>query len=517
MEQLAVTWTTIAATLTANAKFSPGGTNDASALIEDNENTFHFISQGYVKPAGVTTYTLSAYVKSLGRDVYIQLDDVANGAVQSFNLTTGSVGWSAPFGSGFSIVSAAVTPSWYGFYRVQATFASSNASTMRAIIGLYNGANAYAGDGVSGIAFYGAQLALTAPPAPFVETPYPAPSGTFAPVSHKGVNIVGGESQYPTTNAFNYIYPQNNEIDYFASKGFGMIRMSVTARRMQPASYGPLDPANRTDEPPNGYVTYPAGSQTNLLEIKRVLDHALSKNMYVMIEPHDYGYIYDTLSSTNRLIGRDAEATAQFADWWTRMATKFKNYPNAVFNLINEPHDQTAAEWKTGAVAAINAIAGTTTAQLVAIPGTYWTSAFHWANGDSGNDVAWAGYTPPTGLQIAFDMHQYLDVGQSGQTVACQVGVGSSSLTSATTWARTNGFKIILGEFGWSSDATCTPEATTFTAYMTSNSDVWLGWAYFNGGSSAFYGSYMYGVVPTGYPTGPFIDKPQMTILVANK
>jgi endoglucanase len=354
------------------------------------------------------------------------------------------------------------------------------------------------------------------PGAAAAETPYPEPVGTFTPISYKGVNIIGGESQYPTTNAYNYVYPGNKEIDYFAGKGFGMIRMSVSARRLQPASYGPLDPANRTDEPPNGYVTYPAGSQTNLLEIKRVLDHAYAKNMYVMIEPHDYGYIYDTLTSTNRLIGRDAEATAQFADWWTRIATKFKNYPNAIFNLINEPHDQTAAEWKTGAVAAINAIAGVTTAQLVAIPGTYWTSAYHWTR-DSGNDTAWGTYAPPTGLQIAFDMHQYLDSDHSGTHVPCVVGIGSSSLTNATTWAGSHGFKIILGEVGWSTDATCPPEATTFMSYITNNADVWLGWTYFNGGSSVFYGSYGYGVVPTGYPTGPFTDKPQMSILRANK
>jgi endoglucanase len=348
------------------------------------------------------------------------------------------------------------------------------------------------------------------------ETPYPAPVGTFTPVSYKGVNIIGGESQYPTTSPWNYIYPQNSEIDYFSGKGFGMIRMSVTARRLQPVSYGMLDPANRTDEPPRGYVTYAAGSQTNMPEIKRVLDHAFSKNMYVMIEPHDYGYIYDTLTKTHRLIGRDLEATAQFVDLWVRIKTKFRNYPNLVLNLMNEPHDQTAAEWKTGATAAINGMSAISTSQLIAIPGTYWTSAYHWAT-DSGNSTAWTGYVPPAGQHIAFDMHNYLDSDQSGTHIPCVVGVGNSSLTNATTWARNNNFKIILGETGWSTDPTCPPEASTFMAYMTSNPDVWLGWTYFNGGSHVFYGNYAYGVAPTGYPNGPFTDKPQMSTLMANK
>jgi endoglucanase len=336
-----------------------------------------------------------------------------------------------------------------------------------------------------------------------VETPYATPAGTFTPRNYKGVNIAGGEDHIESVNpyGYDYIYPLNDELDYYAAKGFGLIRMPVTARRLQPFSYGALETID------TAAANAPTGG--SLATIKNVIDHALALNMWVIIDPHDFGYFYDTTTSTARLIGADGEGTAQFSDFWTRIATKFKNYPNVIFGLINEPFNQTAAQWKTGAVAAINAIAAVTTSHLVLIPGTHYTDAASFATGQD-NAAAWTGYTPPAGLQIAFELHRYLDSDNSGTHAACTVGRGSTMLQGATVWARAQGFKLFLGEFGWSQDATCPPEAATFVAYMTSNADVWKGWAYWNGGSRTRYGSYMFALQPADG-----VDKPQMAILLA--
>jgi hypothetical protein len=227
------------------------------------------------------------------------------------------------------------------------------------------------------------------------EVPFPAPIGTFTPRNFKGVNIAGAENAYPSSSQYNYIYPAAIELDYWASKGIGLIRMPLQIRRLQPQSYGMLDPIGRTDEPAVAGST--PGTQTNLLAIKAVLDRALTDGLYVVLDPHDYGYIQDTNTNTARLIGADPEATGQFIDWWLRMATVFKNYPNVVFGLMNEPHAQTAAQWQSGAVAAINAIAQVTTSRWVFVPGTAYTGANSWVQ--SGNGAAWAGYVPPTGMR----------------------------------------------------------------------------------------------------------------------
>ncbi len=364
------------------------------------------------------------------------------------------------------------------------------------------------------------------------EVPYPPPTGTFTPRNFKGVNIAGAENTYPASSggcspscSYNYIYPQLESLDYWSSKNMGLIRMPLQERRIQPASYGPLDPVGRTDEPAVAggaalCAVYPAlPCQTNLLSIKKVLDRAFADGLYVVLDPHNYGYLTDTNTGVNRLIGSDAEATAQFVDWWIRVATVFENYPNVIFGLMNEPNAQTAAQWKTGAVAAINGIAQVTTSRWVFVPGTSYTGAHSWVS--SGNGAAWAGYVPPAGMNIAFEMHEYLDSDFSGTHAAC-AGFGSSPMTAATSWANTNGFKVWIGEFGWSQDPTCPPDATALMSYMTTNEPTYLGWAYWLGGNEAFYAPwngtspYMYSAVPAGYPTGPFTDAPQTGILVSN-
>ena len=348
-------------------------------------------------------------------------------------------------------------------------------------------------------------LALT------TEVPYPAPTGTFTPRNFKGVNIAGAENYYPSSSQYNYIYPASMELDYFASKGLGLIRMPVQIRRLQPVSYGPLDPVGRTDEP--AVAGSAPGTQTNLLAIKAVLDRALTDGLYVVIDPHNYGYILDTATNTQRLIGSDPEATAQFVDWWIRVSTVFQNYPNVIFGLMNEPNAQTAAQWQSGAAAAISGIAQVTTARWVFIPGTSYTGGHSWVS--SGNGAAWAGYVPPTGMQIAYEMHEYLDSDYSGSHAVC-AGQGSAPMVAATQWAQTNNAKIWIGEIGWSQDPSCPPDATNLMGYFTANEPTYLGWAYWVGGSQAFYGSYNYTAQPTGYPTGPFTDKPQMSILTGN-
>ena len=347
------------------------------------------------------------------------------------------------------------------------------------------------------------------------ETPFAAPAGTFTPVTlggyFKGVNLAGGEQNFFSTNAYgvDYVYPRPVEINEWASQGFNIIRMPINNRRVQPSSYGALD-APTYSNPTDGHTG----------EMKKALDAALAVGMYVILDTHDYGQIYDTLGGVTRNIGADSEGTAQFVDYWQRLATKFKNYPNIIWGLMNEPSHQSAADWKTGAVAAINAIAAITTSRMLLIPGVGYTNADQWTS--NGNSTAWAGYVPPAGLSIMFEMHQYLDSDDSGTHETVVTGKGATVLASATSWARTNGFKVLLGEFAWSyndtqsSGGTPSVEGTALMDYMSSNNDVWGGWTYWNGGTSLFYSNQPLSCVPHGYDSGPFTQAAQEPILVSH-
>ncbi len=110
--------------------------------------------------------------------------------------------------------------------------------------------------------------------------------------NYKSPNLAGGEFSPGPGKRFghDYIYPSTNEINYYASKGFGIIRMPFDLTRIYPIPYSSL---NTTEI---GYM--------NL-----VVDYCMSKGMRVILDPHNYDYIYDSRTGTQRKIGTDDEAT----------------------------------------------------------------------------------------------------------------------------------------------------------------------------------------------------------------
>jgi endoglucanase len=245
--------------------------------------------------------------------------------------------------------------------------------------------------------------------------------------------------------------------------------------------------------------------------MKPIVDYCLSKGMRVILDPHNYGYIYDNRTGEQREIGIDAEGTNMFADFWKRMATMYQNYPNVVFGLMNEPYNQTAAEWYSGAVPAIKAIRAAGASQLILIPGTSWTGALKWNS--SGNAAVWAGFNGDPLNNFAFEMHQYLDDG-SGKHNTCMAN-SSHRLDVATEWLTANKFKGFLGEFAWSTDPSCTQEGPPMLDYLSSHSDVWMGWSWWCGGLLFYSPDYMFLLDPLSFEP-PIIDRPQMAVLLAH-
>lgn len=311
--------------------------------------------------------------------------------------------------------------------------------------------------------------------------------------NYKGAALSGAEfnSGPGKTEGRDYIYPNTTQIDYYALKGFGLARLPFDIARTYSIPYSQLDTKEM------GYI-------------KPLVDYLLSKGMHVILDPHNYGMIYDNRTGENRLIGIDPEATNMFADFWSRMATFFKDYPNVIFGLMNEPNKQTAAQWYTGAVPAIKAIRSTGANQLILIPGTKWTGAFSWNS--SGNAAAWAGFNEDPSNNFAFEMHQYLD-DTSGTHEECYVN-SSRRLEVATAWLNANKFRGFLGEFAWTTDPSCAHEAPALLDYLSANANVWMGWSYWCGG--LWYSpNYMFLLDPLSFAP-PIVDRPQMPLLLAH-
>lgn len=74
------------------------------------------------------------------------------------------------------------------------------------------------------------------------------------------------------------------------------------------------------------------------LQLKEVIDYALEKGLYVVINTHHERNFKKTYNNT-------AAQNAKFANLWTEIATYFKTYPQTlIFELLNEP-DGGFGEW----------------------------------------------------------------------------------------------------------------------------------------------------------------------------
>ena len=323
------------------------------------------------------------------------------------------------------------------------------------------------------------------------------PKATAAPLplNLKGVNLAGGENDYtypgiaPGTHLEQF--PSPGSLAYFYSKGLRTIRI-------------PFQPND----------VMPGGVQGKLLnssvvsQITAIVEQARALGMYVILDPHAYGYMPTggvSASQSYSLILAGQPAGAAFVEMWARLATKYRNYPNVIYGLMNEPKDQTPQQWHDAAVAAVSGIRTITKTQAITIPGTYYTGAHSWVT--SGNAAVWTGFKD-TGPSL-FEMHEYMDSDFSGTHATCYNGY--SAMAEATNWLRINHFKAFLGEVAYSTDSTCVNNGPAFFAGLTQDADVWLGWTWWAAGPE-FGSSYMFNLNPNANGS----DQPQVETLTAN-
>ena len=279
-----------------------------------------------------------------------------------------------------------------------------------------------------------------------------------------GVNLSGAElNPGPGKRLhYDYTYPNSSEVSYFASNGFGVIRLPFDLTRLYPKPDADL-------------------ANDQLTEIRAIVADAASHGMRVILDPHNYGSIYDARIDANRLIGADDEGTRLFADFWRRAATAFRSSPNVIFGLMNEPHGQTPLQWRAGAGAAVTAIRAGGAKQLILIPGVDYTGAHSWTVAN-GNGAAWSGYHGDPLDNFAFEMHQYLDGNSSGTSPVCTPGAGMTRLAAATEWLERNEAKGFLAEFGWSVDPSCRREGEDLMSVLNRNRATWIGWTWWAAG-----------------------------------
>lgn len=144
-------WVKSAATVTANTTVAPDGTSTADKLTPDVTLASHFAGQTVTTTAVAHTY--SAYLKADGYSWAILYASGVNQGVY-FDLANGVVGSSfigAP-------TSSSITPVGNGWYLCSITFTATTGTAARVYVSPANTVSTFAGDGVSGLFLWGAQL-----------------------------------------------------------------------------------------------------------------------------------------------------------------------------------------------------------------------------------------------------------------------------------------------------------------------------------------------------------------------
>ncbi|MBN9050298.1 MAG: glycoside hydrolase family 5 protein [Rhizobiales bacterium] len=315
-------------------------------------------------------------------------------------------------------------------------------------------------------------------------------SGSFAQTGLPyltGVNIAGAEfngRKIPGVPNRDYFYPAKATIDYVASKRMTSIRVPFLWERMQPQLNGPLE-------------------SEELRRLDEVVRYAIGKRLYVVLDLHNYAYY------RQKVIGSPDVPVTALADIWKRLAIHFRDSPLVGFGLMNEPKGLLTETWLSAANAAIAAIRNTGASNTIFVPGNGWTGAHSWLSTRYGapNGDVMLGVVDPANNYV-YEVHQYLDSNYSGTHAACRSEtVGVDTLQLFTQWARQNGKRAYLGEFGVGADPVCLGALNAMLTFIDENRDVWVGWSYWAAG--AWPPSYFTSVQPVNG-----VDRPQMSVLL---
>ncbi len=337
-----------------------------------------------------------------------------------------------------------------------------------------------------------------------------------ADIQYAGVNLSGAEfgdvissgGALPGTYGSQYIYPNNTEVNYYQSKGMNIIRLPFRWERLQRTNNAAFNSAES-----NRLVSF--------------VSYASGQGMSVILDPHNFqrywpdNSTYTTMQSgTVGVIGNSVVPNSAFSNFWYQVAniSSFKNNPNVIFGLMNEPNALQQTQMIAAENAAIAGIRAAGASNLIFVPGNRWTGAWTWSQSDANgaaNSAAMLGIVDP-GNNYVIEVHQYLDSDGSGtMNTIVSADIGWQRLTNFTAWARANNVKGFLGEYGVPRLAIGSGQPggqalTNMLSYVVTNSDVWLGWSYWGGGP--WWGSTPTFLVEPANPGNP-TDQPTMTII----
>lgn len=293
------------------------------------------------------------------------------------------------------------------------------------------------------------------------------------PLRYVGMNLSGAE--YSSSKMARWrtkeVYPDRHVVDYFADRGMNIIRLPVNWERLQPQLCGPLVPES-------------------IAKIDATVALAQARGMVTIVDLHEFGLAHGKL-----IVGDGREAHC-LANLWGKLAAHYRGRKQVWLGIMNEPHDQKAAQWLPAINLSLAAIRKSGFRDRVLVAGTYWSDVVKWVGTDNEFDIG--GHIVDPENNYLLELHYYFNpwaVPKEKQH-ARSAHQGIQDFAPVTRWARAHQAKLFLGETGVSTDPTSLEALNNTLDYMERNGDVWEGVTYF-----AFGGG------PAGFSV--YIDKPE--------
>lgn len=306
-----------------------------------------------------------------------------------------------------------------------------------------------------------------------------------------------------TSSATNihFTVPRKADVAYLAACGFTKNRLPIQWELLQPMLHDTVANAAAKAAVGNPGVFHAAYEGY----ITGVLDAHAAVGMKCIIDNHNYGryqdfkfqadgsvlgltvpsdpllrpYTTDASQVQVRIFSLAAGATlkqSQFADFWARAATKWKNHPGfGGYGLMNEPHDmpkpggliasdeETVKGGEDLAIvaaysqAAINAIRAIDPVNPIYVGGNQYSAAISLGTKNPG--------FPLTGANLVYEVHVYLDAFGNGASFdydtevaknysagfgvgPIKASTGMDRLKIAADWVQARGAKLALTEIG---------------------------------------------------------------------